>query len=680
MVVKLMRKILFFIVMISSLFLISCSDTDGDSPEEVIERYIHLWEQHEFTDMYTMLTEETKELYPTEEFIERYEKIYKDLQIKDLTIDISSTDYNDENSSVTFPLDISMDSVAGPIEFSEEITLESFIDKEEEIDSWLVEWNPNLIFPELADGGKIRVETTEPNRGEILDRNDMPLAINDIAYEVGIVPENFSNKDAEIEQLASLLYLSESNIKNTVEADWVEADHFVPLKTVPIADKKTVEQLEKIPAVSMRETTGRTYPSSEAISHLVGYIGTITEEELKEAENKSYKDTDFIGKRGLEKLYEQQLKGESGVKILIESKDEKGDPIHSTLTEKPVQHGENIQVTIDINLQELLYEQYENKLKGAATAIHPTTGEILALVSSPSYDPIPLTYGISQSDWDALMNDKRQPFVNRFTATYAPGSVIKPVVGMIGLNNGSITHDEGLTIEGLTWQKDNWEDFYVSRVSTSNGPVTLDDALIRSDNIYFAMKGVEMGNEKMVEGLQAFGFDESLPLEYPFSTSQISNSGHLKNEALRANTAYGQGEIEVNALHMALLYTPLLNEGNLVKPILLTSETKGENWQEDLISKNDIKKIKASLRKVVTEGTATAIKDEKLDISGKTGTVELKATREDKGHENAWFIGYPTEDEDIIVAMLVEEAENIGTSGFAAKKVANVLNKYKKLK
>src|SRR5699024_1634293 len=238
-----------------------------------------------------------------------------------------------------------------------------------------------------------------------------------------------------------------------------------------------------------------------------------------------------------------KLKGETGVKILIESEDEKGDAVYTTIAESPVKNGENVQVTIDINLQELLYKQYEGKYKGAAAAVDPHTGEILALVSSPSYDPIPLTYGISQSAWDALMNDKRQPFVNRFTATFAPGSVIKPVVGAIGLKNKSITHDEQITIEGLRWKKDNWKDFYVSRVSTFNGPVDLEDALIRSDNIFFAMKAVSMGDDKFVAGLKEFGFDEKLPIDYPFTTSQISNSGDLKNEALRANTGYGQGEL-----------------------------------------------------------------------------------------------------------------------------------------
>lgn len=674
-----MQRFILVLILSSLLLVASCSNVEKIDPYDVLQSYVGLWESQKFTNMYDMLTDETKETYETEDFIDRYEKIYHDLQIDNIQINVTEEESEKENDKVTYPIDVSLDSIAGKIEFSSTITAERYINEEEEIDSWLIDWNPGLIFPEIADGGKIRIEKTEPKRGEILDRNEMALAINDIAYEVGVVPEKFTNKDAEIEQLASLLHISTTNITNKVDAEWVQGDHFVPLKTIPISDKETIEELESIPAVSMRDTTGRTYPSADAISHLIGYVGKVTEEELKELKDKNYTENDSIGKRGLEKLFEDKLKGETGVKILIESEDEKGDAVYTTIAESPVKNGENVQVTIDINLQELLYKQYEGKYKGAAAAVDPHTGEILALVSSPSYNPIPLTYGISQAAWDALMNDKRQPFVNRFSATFAPGSVIKPVVGAIGLKNKSITHDEQITIEGLRWKKDNWKDFYVSRVSTSNGPVDLEDALVRSDNIFFAMKAVSMGDDKFVAGLKEFGFDEKLPIDYPFTISQISNSGDLKNEALRANTGYGQGEIEVNVLHMALLYTPFLNEGDLVKPNLLTSDKKGEVWKENLVTKEDAERLKQDLRKVVTHGTAKVIKDEPIELSGKTGTAELKASRDAKGTEDGWFVGYPTKDEDIIIAMLVEDAKDLGASSFAAKKVADTIVKYKDL-
>ena len=677
-----MRKFVLFFLIFCFTFVISCSKTENITPFEHLEVYIKLWEQQDFSQMYEWLTEDAKANYDTESFVDRYTKVYNDLEVDDLHITYEEIEYDHNENKLAIPLDVSMDSIAGEIAFSYEINLERYVkekDKQEEI-LWLVDWDPGLIFPELADGGKIRIERTEPERGEILDRNDMPLAINDIAYKVGVVPEKFVNKETEIKEIANLLHLSTESIKQEIEADWVQPNHFVPLRDVPKSDEDTLEKLRTIPSVSMQETSGRTYPSSEAIAHLIGYVGKITEEELKEIDDNSYSEEDLIGKRGLEKLYETELRGEAGVKILIEKEGETDEPIYTTLAEKEVVHGKKLQLTIDINLQEFIYEEFEGKLKGTAVALHPKTGEILALVNSPSFDPLPLTYGISQSEWEKLMNDKNQPFVNRYAATYAPGSVLKPVFAAIGLENGTITHEEKIEIEGLTWKKDNWKDYHVTRVSTSDGPVDLEDALVRSDNIYFAMKAIEMGNKKMVEGFKAFGFNEELPISLPIKQSQISNTGTLEDEILRANTSYGQGEIEVSVLHLALLYSPIINDGNIVKPILLTSEQKGEQWKENILSEKHTKKLNSYLRKVVTKGTASKLKDLDVAISGKTGTAELKVTRDTKGSENGWFVGYPTESEDLIVAMLIEEIEELGTSTFVAEKVANIIEQYEKLK
>lgn len=675
-----MKKFYLLIAIIVSILLLSsCSKNEEIDPQDVIENYVDHWINHQFTKMYDMLSDSTKESYTTEDFIDRYEKIYKDLQITNLSINIKETEYEEEDTQVSFPIEVKMDSLAGPIEFTSEIDIEliEVVNEEEEEEKWFVHWDPGLIFPELKDGGKIQIERTEAKRGEILDRNEMPLAINDIAYEIGIVPNNFQNETNEIKQIASLLKMSESAVKKAISADWVQPDHFVPLKTIPKSDEDTLAQLRNIPSVSARESTGRMYPASEASAHLVGYVGKVTSEELDKLPKGEYGENDIIGKRGLESLYEERLKGKDGVKILVVTEDEKGDSVTTVLAEKPVQDGEKIVLTIDVNLQELLYEKYEGNIKGAAAAINPKTGEILALVSSPSFDPIQLTYGITQSEWDELMNDEQSPFVNRFAATFAPGSVIKPVIAAIGLDNGTITHDEKVKIEGLTWKKDSWKDYHISRVSSTN-PVDLEAAIVKSDNIYFAMKSIDMGDKNISEGLKQFGFDEALPIDFPFSKSQISNSGSLQDEVLRANTGYGQGEIEVNVLHMALMYTPFVNDGDMVKPVLLKEEAKGEAWKTDLISETDQKKMKQYLRKVVTEGTATAIKDADVSLAGKTGTAELKLTQDGKGHENGWFVGYTADEEDILIAMLMEEVEDRGTSSLVAKSIAEVLEQYKK--
>src|SRR5699024_9476129 len=147
----------------------------------------------------------------------------------------------------------------------------------------------------------------------------------------------------------------------------------------------------------------------------------------------------------------------------------------------------------------------------------------------------------------------------------------------------------------------------------------------------------------------------------------------IDNEVLLANSSYGQGEIEISALHLAIAYTPFLNEGNMLQPTLLTSEKTGEIWKEDILSKEDAKIIEDILFEVVDAGTAKKAQRDDFDISGKTGTAELKVSADAKGHDNGWFVGYPTEDQDILIAMMVEQVEDLGASGYVASQVADLL-------
>jgi len=669
---KLVGLITFFLFVILG----GCSQYNT-APIDQLNTYLEHWEKEEFTEMYEQLTEDTQEAYKLEDFSERYQKIYNDLSVKDLKFSYLEQT-NDElkaihkNKEATIPLDIEMNTIAGIIQFTEDITLT--VDEEDDA-KWRIDWHPGLIFPALKDGGKVQIKQVEPKRGDILDRNKMPLAINDTAFEVGVVPDDFKDKKAEIDQIASLIHMSSDSIEEKLNETWVQDDFFVPLKNIPNNSKSTISQLKNIPGVHLNETTGRTYPAAQAAAHLTGYVGPITNEEMEKYPNGTYKESDIIGKRGLELLYEDVLRGEAGVKVSV-LQDKDGYQEETVIAETPVKNGETIQLTIDINAQEQIFESLEGNA-GSAAAVHPGTGEVLALVSSPSYDPIQFVYGITQANWDELNDDPNKPFVNRFAATYAPGSVIKPVTGAIGLKNGTIKHGDGLTINGLTWGKEGWGGNKVTRVSTSSGPVDLRDALIRSDNIYFAMKAVEMGNKKYADGLTEFGFGEKMPFPLGISSSQISNSGTLDDEIQTANTSYGQAEVEVSTLHMALTYTPFLNKGNMVKPILLKDDKKGEIWKKDLLSKDDAKEMQTYLREVVTKGTAKTANDSKFPISGKTGTAELKLSQDSVGHENGWFVGYPTEEKDVIIAMIVEKAEGIGSSGYAAQKVLESLKMMK---
>ncbi|MDY0393251.1 penicillin-binding protein 2 [Virgibacillus halophilus] len=351
----------------------------------------------------------------------------------------------------------------------------------------------------------------------------------------------------------------------------------------------------------------------------------------------------MVGKSGLEELYEKKLRGQQGSKIYVTKNDVDGETTEKVIAEKPVKNGETVQLTIDVNVQEKIYNSYDGEA-GTAAAINPKTGETLALVSSPAYDPNLMSYGISQDQWKEMADNPKQPMLNRFSSTYASGSVIKPITAAIGLKNGTIKPDEGLTINGLEWSNGKgWGDYKVHRVSGTNSPVDLNDALNRSDNIYFAMQAVKMGSDKFVKGLHHFGLGEKFPFEYPIKKSQISNNGQLDNEVLLANTSYGQGEAQFSALHLATAYTTFLNNGDMLKPLLLASDKKKQVWKKGLLTKEQAEEIQKDLRDVVVKGTGTKAKRKDFPISGKTGTAELKASKEDKsGDENGWFIGYPT--------------------------------------
>src|SRR5690625_4418119 len=518
-----MKRLTTFLIILALLIISACSKENNEEdaillPTDTLQTFVDHWEKGQFQAMYNLISEESREKYPPEAFIDRYEKIYTDLGIDNLTIkfdDITEEQLNFalERGELTVPIHVSMDSIADEISFRYDATLTKIEILDEEANEiteerWDLEWDPGFIFPPLREGGEVAIRTTEPKRGEILDRNKMPLAINDVVYEIGVVTEGLEeNRDGQLQQIADALHMSVEQIENEISEEWVQPDLFVPLKNVQTSDEETLAKLREIPAIRSKEVTGRVYPLGKAAAHLTGYIGQITAEELEnleEDEKNEYTANDMIGKRGLEQLYEKRLKGKRGVRIVIVN-----DGREIELAEKPAEDGETISLTIDVNIQKEVFESFDGE-GGTSTVIDPQTGETLALVSSPSFDPNEFLYGITQSRWDELSEDPKTPLINRFTATFAPGSVIKPITASIGLAKELIDPDDAIEIEGLTWTKDNWKDFKVRRVSESSKPVDLADALIRSDNIYFAQKAIEMGAEEFIDGLKEFGFEDDL--------------------------------------------------------------------------------------------------------------------------------------------------------------------------
>ena len=315
---------------------------------------------------------------------------------------------------------------------------------------------------------------------------------------------------------------------------------------------------------------------------------------------------------------------------------------------------------------------------------NPVAGEVLALVSTPAYDDNEFILGMSGERWDQLNNDENKPLYNRFRQVWCPGSSFKPITAGIGLTTGTINPDEDYGSEGLSWQKDeSWGDYHVTTLHEYS-PVNLENALIYSDNIYFAKAALNIGADNLMKSLKLLGFGQELPFEIKMSQSQYANDGGtIDSEIQLADSGYGQGQILINPLHLATLYTSILNDGNVIRPYLTYSETpKSEVWIAQAFSSDAASRVKTALEKVVNtpEGTGYGAHREDIALAGKTGTAEIKADQNDTtGTELGWF-GVFTEDaaaqKPVLLMSMVEDVKDRGGSGYVVDKSAAVLQGY----
>lgn len=644
------------------LLLIAGCTSKEPTPDERFSEYVNLWNEQKFEEMYEFLSEPAKQKVTKQEFVDRYNKIYQDLEIAELNVNFSPPEEEEKyEEQATFPFAAKMDSAAGPIEFDHTASLVK--EEREEETNWYVDWDTTYIFPELGANDKISYQTVPAERGAILDRRGNGLAINGTAMQIGVVPGKMGEqKEAVIKQLSEQLEMSEESINNKLTASWVKDDLFVPLKTISKDDTALQEKLFSITGVTSTEVGARAYPYGEDASHLIGYIAPVTAEDLEKNQGKGYTAHDYIGKRGLEQVFEEKLKGTNGIKISIV----KEDGSESVLAEKPVEHGEDVQLTIDVVLQQRIYDQLKG-VAGAAAAIDPMTGETLALVSAPGFDPNAETLGLSNAQQD----DPLQPYLNRFKLTYVPGSVVKPITTAIGLSTNKIDLTTAYEITAKQWQPDkSWGDYKVTRFTNLVGDINLEKALIYSDNIYFARTALEIGKEAFSDGLKKFGF-EKMDYPYPLEASQI---GELGSDIALADSGYGQGQMEMNVLHLAATYTPIINKGSLIKPILLADEEQKQIWTEGLMSAEEADAVNRMLTKVVSDphGTAHIAWKQDSPFAGKTGTAEIKAAQGEKGRELGWFVGYNPENPELLISMMIEDVQLAGGSGEATKRVRNV--------
>lgn len=658
-----MKKIIIIISVIVCLsilavggFLIYSSKTT--KPENILNEYISKINEAKYNEMYEMISDRSKGQITEEDFVKRNKNIYEGIDMSNLKIDIKNIEKESSKKyAITY---ITSMNVSG-----QNISFENRSNIIKEDNKLKIDWSSNMIFPNLNGTDKVKVSTSKAIRGKILDRNGKELATNGKISSVGIVPGKLGeNKTESINKIAELLNLSSETIENKLKASWVKDESFVPIKNVSMDENDLKEKLLQIKGVMISSTNGRIYPLGEATAHLTGYIQSITKEELEK--NPEYSSTSLIGKTGLEKRYEKELKGKDGIEIYIT--DSEGNK-KNTIIKKEKVDGENIKITIDSIIQNNLYKELKND-EGLFVVMNHKTGEIIALVSTPSYNVNKMALGVSSEEWKELQENEKTPLLARYTQKYCPGSTFKPITGAIGLSTNSLKTTDTFSYSGKSWQKDkSWGDYNITTLTAYSGEKNLKNALIHSDNIYFAQATLQIGKDNFINGLKKLKFGEDIDFEFNLSKSQFSNSDTIKSETLLADSGYGQGQILVNPIHMASIYSSFANNGNMVKPYLEYKENKETEYlAKEVFTKDAVQEIKNDLIQVVEnpEGTAKDMKINGVTIAGKTGTAELKVSKDSEGDTIGWFDCFTVDDSNMpyVIVGMVEKANKNGGSHY----------------
>jgi penicillin-binding protein 2 len=554
-------------------------------------------------------------------------------------------------------------------------------------------------FVTYSEKNRVHVRSNAPARGVIYDRRGEILADNRSSSNLSIIKERTDDLEGLIIQIAELIELSKADIKRFYK----RLSRSRPFEQTPLKFNLTEEE-QAILAVNEYLLEGvkvsarlkRYYPKQELFAHVVGYVGRINDREINAIDPIRYSGTDSIGKIGIEKFYESQLLGEVGNEH-VES-NARGRVMRILEKNEPTP-GQNLILHLDSHLQRIAHEAFGNE-RGSLVAIDINTGGILAMVSAPSYDPNEFVNGISQKDYDALLQSPGKPMFNRsIRGQYPPASTVKPLFGLIGLEREIISsstaiEDPGYFImEGI---ERPWRDHNSKRGGHGKG-VDLAKAIVESCDVFFYHMGVKLGIDVMANDSKFFGLGSPTGIDVHGEASGIMPSRDWKKNSRGAswfngdtiNMSIGQGFMLVTPLQLAVMTARIAAKGRQVQPKLVKSINGIEQPpilmpETYLADEKHWEYIHNAMRDVVhsPKGTARAIgRDTEYLIAGKTGTAQVVSINADEDYDkskldksqwdHALFVGFaPFEDPTVALGVIVENGEH-GSSSAApiAKRV-----------
>jgi len=500
------------------------------------------------------------------------------------------------------------------------------------------------IYTTLSDKNRVQVQSVPPPRGLVYDRNNLLLAENRPVFSLTLVPERVAGMEATLARLSEILDIAEEDIERFKRR---LREPRRPFQEMPLSYDLGEEEIARMavhrhefPGVEVRAELVRYYPHSELTAHALGFVGRINREELQRIDPVNYAGTNYIGKSGIERFYEQVLHGTVGYQHV--ETNARGRILRVLERVNPVP-GEDLQLHLDLRLQRKAYELLEGR-RGAIVAIEPETGGILALASVPGFDANKFVTGISVEDYRNLSTDIDKPLFNRaLRGQYPPGSTIKPMMAIAALDSGVTNRERRIWDPGYFQLREGGRRFRNWNRS-GDGWVDLKYSMARSNDVYFYEVGVEMGVSVMSEYLAHFGFGEDATLDVSGALSGLLPTADWKRAARNepwypgdsVNMSIGQGFMLATPLQLATATTLIANRGVWVEPRLLkdirgdrsVDEFLPSETHEPLILKNpdDWEYVVETMEEVMhgARGTArAAARGASYRMAGKTGTAQV---------------------------------------------------------
>ena len=556
------------------------------------------------------------------------------------------------------------------------------------ISLWYLQMIKGEEFKQRAVENCIRSLVEEAPRGRIYDRQEELLVTNRPVIVVSIIPAEVDDLEELSKRLGKIIGVSSEEISQIIKN--YRENPFKPVKILDDCETNKIVEIEErkdeLKGVVLELKPRRDYLYHDLAAHSLGYVGEIDKEELQQYNNSKLQGGDILGKAGLEKYYDDILRGEKGGKEV--EVDASGQEITVLLYQKPVS-GRDLVLTIDRDLQ--LYG--ENLLlgkKGSIVISDPNTGEILALVNRPSFDPNLFANGISSSDWQRLSSDTDYPLTNRsIQGLYSPGSIFKVATAAAALEEGVTNIKRKIYCSGTFKLADRI--FNCSKES-GHGDLSIIDAIAHSCNVYFYTVGKDLGIERFNKYMHKFGLEEKNSIDLPEEAIGTIPSPQWKQREIKEiwfpgdtiNLSIGQGYLLLTPLSVHSLITTIAAEGeiyklHLVKKIIsadgkILEEIKPEIHKKVNFSSDTFKIIKEGLRQTILKGTGWRANIKELTLAGKTGTAQNP-----QGETHAWFIGFaPYENPEVCITVFIE---NGGEGGVEAAPIARaMLEKYFNIK